>query len=76
MSEGTFTSSDDVVFEPIEIDSVNDWPELSPGDTHSSQPFHLVGMFPLPDEPPLSSYENPFTHEMLDPEKVQKGVYI
>jgi hypothetical protein len=33
-------------------------------------------MFPLPDEPPLSSYENPFTREMLDPEKVRKGIYI
>lgn len=76
LSEGTFTSSEDIVFEPIEVESVNDWPELSPDETHPKQPFRLVGMFPLPDEPPLSSYENPFTREMLDPEKVREGIYV
>lgn len=76
LNDGTFTSSEDVIFEPIEIDSVNDWPLLTPGETPIAQPLHLVGLFPLPDEPPLSSYESPFTGKLLDPEKVQKGIYL
>lgn len=76
INDKSFTSSEDITFEPIEIDKISDWPELKPDEKLPTQPFRLVGMFPLPDEPPLSSYQNPFTHEMLDPEKVRKGIYI
>ena len=76
MNEGSFTSSEEIVFEPIEVDNIDKWPKLSPDETTAKQPFRLVGMFPLPDEPPLSSYESPFTGEMLDPEQVRKGIYI
>jgi hypothetical protein len=76
LSEGSFTSSEDIIFEPIEIESIDKWPELPPNETPPKQPFRLVGMFPLPDEPPLSSYKNPFTGEMLDPEKARNGVYV
>jgi hypothetical protein len=76
LSKGTFTSTEDVIFEPIEIDKISDWDSLAPDETLPPQPFRLVGMFPLPDEPPLSSYKNPFTGEMLDPEQVKKGKYL
>jgi hypothetical protein len=76
INKQVFTSSEDITFEPIEIDKISDWPELSPNEKPSKQPFRLVGMFPLPDEPPLSSYTNPFTNEPLDPEKVKKGIYL
>ncbi len=76
LSKGTFTSSEDIVFEPIEIDKISDWQTLAPDETPPNQPFHLVGMVPLPDEPPLSSYQNPFTGEMLDPEQVKNGRYL
>lgn len=75
LNEGSFTSSEDITFEPIEVERISEWPKISPDKLPLSQPFRLVGMFPLPDEPPLSSYENPFTREMLDPEKVRKGIY-
>lgn len=75
LNNKSFTSSEDIVFEPIEIDKISDWPELTANEKIPTQPFRLVGLFPLPDEPPLSSYKNPFTGEMLDPEKVRNGVY-
>lgn len=59
----------------LEIDKISEWEELG-DETPPAQPFRLVGKFPLPDEPPLSSYENPFTGEPLDPEKVKKNIYI
>ena len=76
LNEGSFTSSEDITFEPIEVEKVSEWPKLPPDGTPPNQPFRLVGMFPLPDEPPLSSYKNPFTGEMLDPEKTRNGIYI
>lgn len=75
LNNKSFTSSEDIVFEPIEIDKISEWEELG-SDTPPDQPFRLVGKFPLPDEPPLSSYQNPFTGEPLDPEKVKKGIYV
>jgi hypothetical protein len=75
LNAGVFTSSEDIVFEPIEVEKVSDWPKISSDEAPSSQPFRLGGIFPLPDEPPLSSYKNPFTGEMLDPQQVQKGIY-
>ncbi len=75
LNDNSFTSSEDIVFEPIEIDKISEWPELA-DETLRAQPFRLVGKSPLPDEPPLSSYQNPFTNEMLDPEKVKSGIYI
>lgn len=71
----SFTSSEEIVFEPIEIDKISEWEELG-DETPPAQPFRLVGKFPLPDEPPHSSYTNPFTNESLDPEKVNQGIYI
>lgn len=71
-----FTTSDDINFEPIEMDKISDWPELSEDEEPPKQPFRLIGLFPLPDEPPLSSYTNPFTNEPLDPIKVKHGIYI
>lgn len=76
LNASTFISSEDIVFEPIEAESIDNWPELSDDETPPNQPFRLIGMFPLPEEPPLSSYKNPFTGETLDPAKVQRGVYI
>lgn len=76
INKSSFTSSEAIIFEPIEIDKISDWPTLRPDETPPNQPFRLVGMFPLPDEPPLASYKNQFTGEMLDPEKVKKGIYV
>lgn len=76
LSKEVFTSSEDIVFEPIEVDKISEWPKLVDSETPVSQPFRLVGMFPMPDEPPLSSYENPFTGKLLDPEQVKKGSYV
>lgn len=75
LNNKSFTSSEDIVFEPIEIDKISEWEELG-DETTPAQPFRLIGKFPLPDEPPLSSYTNPFTNEPLDPEKVKQGIYI
>lgn len=74
LNDKSFTSSEDIVFEPIEIDKISEWEELG-NETPPAQPFRLIGKFPLPDEPPLSSYTNPFTNEPLDPEKVKQGIY-
>lgn len=76
INSGEFTSSEDVIFEPIEIGKISEWPEISEGEPLPDQPFQLIGMVPLPEEPPLSSYESPFTGGMLDPDKVRNGVYI
>lgn len=75
LNDNSFTSSEDIVFEPIEIGKISEWAELG-DETPPTQPFRLIGKLPLPDEPPLSSYQNPFTNEMLDPEKVKSGVYV
>jgi len=76
VNKKTFTSSENITFEPIEISKISVWPRVSPEVTLPEQPFRLVGQFPLPVEPPLSSYKNPFTGQMLDPINVQKGIYI
>jgi hypothetical protein len=75
LSDKSFTSSEDIVFEPIEINKISEWEELG-DETPPVQPFRLVGKFPLPDEPPLTSYTNPFTNEPLDPIKVRQGIYV
>ena len=75
LNNKSFTSSESIVFEPLDIDKISEWEELT-DESLTTQPFRLIGLFPLPDEPPLSSYQNPFTNEMLDPDKVSKGIYI
>lgn len=76
VNKKTFTSSESITFEPIEIGKISEWPRISNKVTSLDQPFRLIGQFPLPDDPPLSSYKNPFTGQMLDPKSVQKGIYI
>ena len=76
INEGSFISSEDIEFEPIEMDKINDWPKASEDDEDLKQPFELMGMIPIPDEPPLSSYTNPSTNQPLDPEQVKKHKYM
>jgi len=76
MNAGSFTSSETIEFEPIEMVKINDWPEVEESDNLPDQPFEMIGLAPLPEEPPLSSYESPFTGKMLDPERVSKGIYL
>lgn len=76
LNSGEFTTSESVVFEAIETGAISDWEEVKQDEAITGQPFQLAGIVPLPEEPPLSSYKSPFTGEMLDPEKVQNGIYI
>lgn len=76
LNNNTFTSSENIVFEPLDIDKISEWPRITEDIPAPKQPLQLIGMFPLPNEPPQSSYQNPFTGEMLDPAKVEKGIYL
>lgn len=75
VNEGSFISNETVEFEPIEVEKIAEWPEAQDA-VDDDQPLRLMGIIPLPDEPPLSAYENPFTGKQLDPAKVEKGVYL
>lgn len=75
VSTGIFTPANNIEFEPIIIEKVSDWPRIKAGDNVPKQPFQLIGVFPMPDEPPMSCYVNGFTGKQLDPEQVKKGIY-
>ena len=76
INSGAFTSAENIIFEPIEISKISEWTALPDEEEANMQPFELIGIVPLPEEPPLSSYENPFTGKKLDPEKVKQGKYL
>jgi hypothetical protein len=50
----TFTTAEDVVFEPVKVAHISDWELLSPQQSSSEANFQLVGVVPLPDVPPIS----------------------
>lgn len=76
LHDGSFVSSEDVIFEPILLDSIDSWPALAGDESLPEGTLQLQGIIPLPVEPPLSSYMSPITGKMLDPLKVRLGEYI